>query len=270
MKIDGREIAKHIFEDLEKKIEDLKKKNITPHLVIVLIGEDPASISYVNSKKEKGEKIGCKVTILNLKSDIAAQELFKLIEEYNNISTVHGIIVQRPVPSQIPEYELDLAIVPKKDVDGFNPNSPFDPPIAEAVLEILKSIKVEPKGKKICVIGKGKTGGGPIIQVLKKNGVEPQVVDSKTPNSSDLTLGSDIIITAVGKSHVLKSENIKKGAILVSLGMHKEEDGKLHGDYDESEIEEKAKFYTPTPGGVGPVNVACLLKNLITASKNSS
>ncbi len=275
MKIDGRAIAQKLFESLKKDITRLKKKGIEPHLVIILVGDDPASISYVNQKKLKGEGIGCKVTVLNYEAGInlpagkaGNQELFTKIQELNKDLTVHGIIVQRPVPQQINSNELDLAIDPKKDVDGFHPDSKFEPPIAEAVLEILKSLDIKLADKNITVIGKGQTGGGPIIQTLKRMGIKPTVIDSKTLNSKFIIQNSDIIISAVGKPNIISSEDLKQEAILISLGMHKEEDGKLHGDYDEKEIEQKAGFYTPTPGGVGPVNVACLLKNLIEAAKN--
>ncbi|MDO8583133.1 MAG: bifunctional 5,10-methylenetetrahydrofolate dehydrogenase/5,10-methenyltetrahydrofolate cyclohydrolase [bacterium] len=264
MKIDGKQIAQKILEELKVKIQKL---NIIPNLAIILVGDDPASIVYVNQKKIKAELIGAKTTIFNLKSTIQNSELEELIDKLNKNSSIHGIIVQQPLPPQINIEEITQSIDPQKDVDGFHTQSKFEPPIADAVLEILKPYSL--KTKKIVIIGKGETGGKLIIQAFKKTGISPIVIDSKTENPQDLTKIADIIISAVGKSDVLKADMIKKGAILISIGMHKCQDDKLHGDYDENQIKDIASFYTPTPGGVGPVNVAMLLKNLVNAAETS-
>lgn len=275
MLINGKEIAQKILQDL--KIE-IQKLSVTPHLAIILVGSDPASISYIEQKDLKAEKIGAKTTIINLESRIQNSELLALINKLNNDNSIHGIIVQRPLPTHIDSQAISLAIDPKKDVDGFHPKSKFEMPIALAVLKILQNIyvhtlKVKPqfedwlKSKKILIIGKGETGGQPVIQAFKKMGDNPAVVDSKTENPENLTKNADIIISAVGKPQVIKPEMIKKGVILISIGLHKGSDGKLHGDYEESEIKNIASFYTPTPGGVGPVNVSMLLKNLVKATK---
>lgn len=288
MKIDGREIAGEIFEKLKKEVEELKKKNIIPHLVIILVGNDPASKAYVRQKELKATQIGAKATVINLESKIKNSELIKLIEKLNNDSSIHGIIVQRPLPPHIDSGEIDSATDVKKDIDAFRKESPFPIPIVCAILTILENIfnhflvssvssdsSVSSlndwiKSKNIIIVGKGETGGGPIIETFKKMGIEPNVIDSKTKNPQDIKKNADIIISAVGKLNVVKKEEIKKGVILLSIGLHKEKDGKLHGDYEEEEIKDIAGFYTPTPGGVGPVNVACLLENLIKASAKTS
>lgn len=270
MKIDGRKIAGDILHNLATSTEQLKLKGIIPHLVIIQIGNDPASDSYINQKEVRASEIGAKVTTQNYEAGIANQELFDKIETLNNDSTVHGIIVQRPVPTQIDNDRLNIAIDSKKDVDGFHPSSPFEAPIALAVMEILDREGVKLEGKTVTVVGKGLAGGAPIIKTLKKRGVRPQVIDSQTTNSDDLLKNSDIVISAVGKANIITRENIKEGSILISLGMHKEEDGKFHGDYEESEVEQKAHLYTPTPGGVGPVNVACLLQNLVQSAAKAT
>ena len=264
MKIDGRKIAKEIFEELKVKVKKLRTKNIIPTLVIILIGNDPASTSYIEQKDLRAEEIGAKTTIINLESRVKNSELKKLIEKLNNDKTVHGIIVQQPLPSHINIKEITETINPKKDVDGFHPNSKFQPPIGLAVLEILKPESL--KNKNIVVTGKGETGGQPVIQMFKKIGINPAVIDSKTEKPETLTKNADIIISAVGKPSVIKPDMIKRGVILVSIGLHKGTDGKLHGDYEEDQIKDLALFYTPTPGGVGPVNVAMLLKNLVYAA----
>lgn len=278
MKIDGKKIADAILQELKKDTDDLiNNKDIIPNLVIILIGNDPASVSYVKAKKTKGEKLGCLVKIETLPNSITQKELFSVIARYNNDNSVHGIIVQRPVPTQINKEELDRAIIPEKDIDGFNPQSPFEFPIAIAVLEILHFLRNQSynvdfnswlNSKKITVIGKGETGGGPVIKLLKKLNVNPTVIDSKTQDPEAVVGDSDIIISAVGKPNIFNASAIKEGSIVINLGMHKE-NGKFYGDFNEKEVEQKASFYTPTPGGVGPITVACLLKNLISGVKNN-
>jgi len=272
MKIDGKEIASRMFGSLKPRIDKLKEHGIIPHLAIILIDKDPASVVYVNQKEIKGEKIGAKISVKRLSSDVSESKLLSAIEQLNNDNNVHGIIVQRPLPKNINSNAISLAIEPNKDVDGFHPNSKFQPPIALAVLKILKDISSLTRSHlaklKIVVIGKGETGGKPIIDMLRKMNIEPSIIDSKTKNPEALTKKADIIISAVGKSDVVRPEMIKKGLILIGVGLHRGDDGKLHGDYDEEKIKNIASFYTPTPGGVGPVNVAMLLKNLVLATEN--
>lgn len=269
MKIDGKEIAQNILASLKKRT-DLLKKNVTPHLVIILVGNDPASESYVKQKVQKGEAIGIKVTVKNYQLPIINYQLLEAIEQLNNDSNVHGIIVQQPLPSHIDVAATINAVNPQKDVDGFHPNSKFPMPLAVAVLKILDNVNKNWQTKKIVIIGKGETGGGPVIKTLRDLGVQPLIIDSKTQNAQELTKTADIIISSVGKPNIVKADAIKKGVILISVGLHKGSDGKLHGDYEESEIADIAGFYTPTPGGVGPVNVACLLENLIQATEQQN
>ncbi|MDO8620776.1 MAG: bifunctional 5,10-methylenetetrahydrofolate dehydrogenase/5,10-methenyltetrahydrofolate cyclohydrolase [Candidatus Levybacteria bacterium] len=306
MKIDGREIAGEILKELQKKVENLKKRNIFPHLAIILVGTDPASKAYVKQKILKGETVGIKTTLYNLDSGIKNAELLEKIGILNKNPEIHGIIVQQPLPSHIDIKAITLAVNPKKDIDGFNPKSEFQSPISLAAMKILQEIymrgvtklegfptaRIEDevagalaggkvsagprrafedwlKSKKIVVIGKGETGGKPIINALQQLEVKPLIVDSKTIDHELLTKNADIIISAVGQENIINSKMIKKGVILVSVGLHKGNDGKLHGDYEEKDIENIASFYTPSPGGIGPINVAMLLKNLIGATKNS-
>lgn len=270
MKIDGRIIAQKILDDLKTNVAKLSRK---PHLAIILIGDDPASVSYVNSKIRKAEQIGAKATLTHLSKTTSEQNLFAKIQQYNNEDNISGIIVQRPLPVHINSKKVDELTSPNKDIDGFNSHSYFKPPLPLAVIEILKHVHPDAfenwlPMQNIVVIGKGETGGGPIIEYLKSLHIEPTVVDSKTTNPQLITQNADIIITTVGKQGLITKNNIKPGVILIGVGMHKGKDGKLHGDYEESEIEQLARFYTPIPGGVGPVNVAMLLSNLIKAKKN--
>lgn len=272
MRIDGTKIAKQILEELSKRTENLKKKRIIPHLVIFLVGNDPASEVYVRHKENKAKTIGAKTTIIRLPSSADEEKLLNAISQLNNDSTVQGIIVQRPLPAQINEKKIDLAVDPEKDIDSFHPDSPYTMPLAAAVLRILEEAYCKQENKlksqRIVVIGKGKTGGGPVIQMLRKINITPVVIDSKTLDPKEITKNADILISTVGKPNIVKKDMIKKGVILISVGLHKGDDGKLHGDYEEEEINNIASFYTPTPGGVGPVNVAMLLENLIQAAEN--
>jgi len=282
MKLDGREIAEQIFKDLETKVEQLRERNIIPNLAIILVGNDPASQAYVNQKKIKAELIKAKTIIKHLPSDTSQLELLKTIQQFNNSNNIHGIIVQQPLPPHINIEKITQAIDPKKDVDGFHVNSKFETPIALAVFKILEEIFARCnlnqgatlikwlRIKQIAIAGKGKTGGKSIIEMLEKVKIKPSIIDSKTNNPKDITKKADIIISAVGKSNIVKPNMVKKGAVLISIGLHKGLGGKLKGDYNEEKIKDIVSFYTPTPGGVGPVNVAMLLKNLIESAQSSS
>ncbi len=280
MKIDGKKIANKIIADLKKDIRSLKAKGIFPKLAIILVGDDPASVAYVKRKEIKAKEIGIKTVIKRFSPDISQESLLAAIQQFSKNNKTHGIIVQQPLPKHIDVEDIINSVAPEKDVDGFLENSKFEMPIANAVLEILINVynikggvaKVKDwlKAKKIVVIGKGETGGKPTINMLKKLGVKPQIIDSKTTNHELLTKKADIIISAVGKQNIITGNMIKKGVILISIGLSGGTDGKMHGDYEEQEIKDKASFYTPTPGGVGPINIAMLLKNLISAAYYSA
>jgi methylenetetrahydrofolate dehydrogenase (NADP+) / methenyltetrahydrofolate cyclohydrolase len=273
MRIDGKQIAQDILDNLKRQTGELKKKNIIPHLAIILIGNDPASIAYVNQKEIKAQSIGVNTTIKNLSSKITTKELLDIIKVLNEDKNIHGIIVQQPLPPQIDLNKTINAIDPKKDVDGFHPKSYFQMPIAMAVLEILEetcdcsNFNKWLKSKNITIIGKGETGGKPLIQMFEKMKIKPIVIDSKTKNPENLIKKADILISAVGKSNIIKGNMLKKGVVIIGLGMYRGQDGKLHGDYEENDIKDKASFYTPVPGGIGPINVAMLLKNLIISAE---
>ena len=265
MKIDGKTIAAEILDRLKPQVAELKRKGINPTLGIVIIGKDPSSHSFVKQKKLKADEIGAVVKIFQYDS-VTEEELFKIIDKLNNDLSIHGIIVQRPLPENIDKNKISNLVDVKKDVDGFNPNSSFDAPVAEAVLEILKRIgEGDLSSKKITVIGKGETAGGQVIKLLKKQGLEPQIIDSQSTNPETLIKSADIIISAVGKEKIINPQILNKNQILIGLGLFSKE-GKLKGDYDENEVEGKVKYFTPTLGGVGPVNVAFLMSNLVKAS----
>lgn len=281
MKIDGRAIAEKILMQLKRRVDTLKKKHITPHLVVLRVGNDHATTSYIAQKEKMTKSIGGIIHVYTFPNDVQEETLLKKLHAVNKDQTVHGIIVQLPLPKHIREEKLLHAIDPKKDIDGFHPNSNFPMPLAAAVMTILEEIftrshlvKGETFNKwlrkqKIVVTGKGKTGGKPIIELLKEQNIQPIVIDSKTLNPEKFTKQADIIITAVGKGKIFTKTMMKRGAILIGIGMYKGEDNKFYGDYDEDEIKDIASFYTPIPGGVGPVNAAKLIENLVRATEIS-
>lgn len=318
MRLSGRDIAQKIYKELEERVAQLKKKKIIPHLVVLLVGENPASVAYVRQKQKNGEEIGAKVTVLNYKTDVTTAELEEKVKLLNEDPYVHGILIQRPLPDQIDIEKLELTTDPKKDVDGFHPESPYTLPLPLSVMKILEEVyklqlergvtevegsqaarsslkrknhntkaslerarlggnfwqDPEPnkwlRSQDIALLGKGPTGGGPIIAYLKKLNVEPNLIDSKTKNPEKILKQADIVISAVGRENTIKPETLKKGVILISVGINRNKENKLHGDYDEEVIQNIASYYTPTPGGVGPVNVAMLMENLLTATEKQT
>lgn len=276
MRIDGKPIAANLLANLKTRTSSLSAKGVIPKLAVILVGLDQASVSYVNQKEKTGAQIGAVTRILRYPTTVKQQGLEYAIGDLNGDRTVHGIIVQQPLPAHIDVASIIQTITADKDVDGFRTDSPFTPPIALAVAAVLNYIHQEKMNQsknftswlaeqQICVLGRGLTGGKPIAEYFKKK-AHLTVIHSQTENVTSLTQTADIIITAVGKRGVLTNHMIKDGVILINIGMHRESE-KLQGDYVEGDIGGKAAFYTPTPGGVGPVNVACLWENVISAAE---
>lgn len=276
MKIDGKALAEAILADLTKKVLTLKEKGVVPTLAVILVGDDPESLAYIRQKQKATERIGGRFIFEKLPRGTLQKELAARVNMYNRDTSVHGLIVQRPLPAG-----LSAAIHPKKDIDGFMPNSPFEVPIAMAVFTILKHIGITIINKKVVIVGRGETAGKPIAAAFAKrhfattnSGVatmSPQcatsIIHSHTQNPADITKQADIIISCVGKERIITADAVKPGVILISVGLTRGGDGKLHGDYEEEDIKNIASFYTPTPGGVGPVNIASLMQNLVLATQ---
>lgn len=279
MKINGRTIASEILDKLKPEVEKLKRNGTTPTLAIILVGDDEASNIYVRQKGIKAREIGAQTKLFHFKENTTNEKIENLIKKLEKNPKIHGIILQRPAPENIEVERLSMLVSPEKEVDGFGTLGTFSVPVAQAVIVILKfvykQIKTQKdfeswlKSKNLVVIGKGQTGGRPVIDLLRKKGLRPKIIDSQTSHKDKLTRNADIIVSAVGKK-VLDSAQIKMGAILISVGLYKDKQGKLRGDYDDSNMAEVAGYYTPTPGGVGPVNVACLMQNLVKAAEISA
>lgn len=263
MKIDGKAIALKILDELKKEIQE---KKLAPKMAVIILGADPSSLAYIRQKKLKSVYIGAICEVTNFDLALQGHALQNLVNKLNKDKNIHGIIIQRPLPPHLNSQEVGGWVTPQKDIDGFNSQTKFIPPISLAILEILKSINIAPQGKKVVIIGRGETSGKPIASNLIQNGAIVTICHSKTPNISDFTQKADIVISCVGKPNIVRRGMLNKDSILIGVGMHKNEEGKLRADFDEEEIKDSVKYYTPVPGGVGPVNVACLLKNLVTSS----
>lgn len=285
MRIDGKAIAEKILTDLKPQVLGLKNKGITPTLAVILVSDDPASLSYIKQKQNAAEEIGAKMILKELPATTTTDVMHSIIQQFNNNASVHGIIIQRPLPENSP---IDKAVLnevkPEKDVDGFVPTTKFSVPVAAAVLTILeeifhnlqstndelKTMNFDHWIKTQCsaVLGRGETAGKPISETLGEHGCMTSVIHSQTPDPSSITKKMTIVVSCVGRERVVTREMLVPGTILISVGLWRDKEAKLHGDYEEDEIKDVASFYTPTPGGVGPVNVASLMKNLILAAQN--
>ena len=282
MLLDGRTVANHILTQLTQRVIYLEKDHgITPHLAVIKVGDDPATASYVSQKEKKGKEIGAVVSVYNHPDNISQEKLQQTIDFLKDDTSIHGIILQLPIPKHFDQQKLIASIPLAKDVDGFVPHSPFTVPIAAAIFKLLEipcsketietgeSYYEWLQSKNIVVMGKGPTGGLPIINELEKKDIKPFVIDSQTQHVSEITKAADIIITAVGKPNILMKDMVTKDTILLNVGMMRGDDEKFYGDYNEDDIKDIASWYTPTPGGVGPVNVACLLENVVIAAEKS-
>lgn len=282
MKIDGKKIASVIIENLRRQVKELSSKNIIPHLKVVLLGSDVSSKVYVAQKVRFGEILGINVDVLTPDKNISKAEFINLIAGENKSKTVNSIIIQRPLPLNIDNTRLNLMVDPRKDVDGFHPQSEYDPPVALAVTEILKSV-YHPRGdtgmhppdlsflnwlksRKIVIIGRGVTAGKPIAEYYKKLSVNFTVAHSRTENLQWLLKNAEIIISCVGKPNIVRHNMLNGQAILIGVGLH-QENKHLLPDYDQTKIGNSVLFYTPVPGGVGPVNVAMLMSNVVKSAE---
>lgn len=274
MKVSGKDVAKAILKKLGKEI---KEKNLKPSLAIILAGNDPSSKIYVRSKIKTAQKIGIDAKLFEF-SNKEKKDVLPTINKLNADRNVHGIIVQHPVYQDWNFDEFAQSISPEKDVDGFLENSPFKGATALAVWEMIsafskiegfKNVKDFLRGKKIVILGKGKTAGGPAIKLFRQKGFDPAVVDSKTQSRDGVIKSADVVISATGIKHIVNGRNLKKGAYVVGVGVGKEQ-GKIYGDIDEEGVAKKAKLYCPTIGGVGPLTVACLLRNVVESYKHGT
>jgi methylenetetrahydrofolate dehydrogenase (NADP+)/methenyltetrahydrofolate cyclohydrolase len=272
MKVSGKPLADSILNALKLEIAE---DQLQAKLAIILANNNPASRLYVENKLARAGEIGIAATLHQFSEDQKDQVL-PLILKLNK--TVSGIIIQFPIFESWDFKELSKAVNSKKDVDGFKFDAPFMPATAAAVWEMLTEFariegfdKAENflKGKNITVLGRGKTAGGPIREMLLTKRFPSNLIHSQTQNPDGIIQSSDVIISATGKKHIINAQNIKKGAYIIGVGVSKDENSKTVGDLDEEAIAEKAKLFCPTIGGIGPLTIACLLRNVVQSAKNS-
>jgi methylenetetrahydrofolate dehydrogenase (NADP+) / methenyltetrahydrofolate cyclohydrolase len=270
--ISGKELSKEIRQQVKQEVEILKKNyGKVPHLVVILVGEDPASNSYGTAKEKACINAGMKSTLIRKKETIKEEELLGMIDDLNNDSDVHGILVQLPLPKHIDENKVINAILKEKDVDGFHPlnvaavhlgEKGILPATPKGIITMLKSTNTEIKGKHAVVIGRSNIVGKPVAMLLLKEHATVTIAHSRTQNLKELTLQADILVAAVGRAHMVTADMIKEGAIVIDVGVNRLNE-KLVGDVDFEAAKEKASFITPVPGGVGPMTIASLLQNTI-------
>lgn len=274
--ISGKVLSKEIREQVRVEVADLKQKyEAVPHLVVVLIGEDPASQSYVKSKERACIKAGMRSTVIRKEDTISEDEVLAIIDQLNRDNDVHGILVQLPVPKHIDENKIIDAIDYRKDVDGFHPlniaymhmgRPAIMPATPTGIITMLKSINVELKGKDALVIGRSNIVGKPTAMLLMKEHCTVTIAHSRTQNLKEKCLQADIIVAAVGRPKTVTKDMVKKGAVIIDVGVNRV-DGKLVGDVDFEEIKDIASFITPVPGGVGPMTITSLLQNTVKTFK---
>ena len=276
--IDGKAISAAVKERVKNGVEELSKKGITTSLAVIIVGDDPASKVYVANKKKACEALGIISEEYALPASTTKEELLSLIDTLNGRKDINGILCQLPLPSGLDEKAVINAILPEKDVDAFHPQNvgkimigdyDFVPCTPAGIMEMLSYEGIDPEGKRCVVIGRSNIVGKPMsMLLLHKNGTVT-VCHSKTKNLAEICRGADILVAAVGRAHFVTADMVKDGAVVIDVGMNRV-DGKLCGDVDFEGVKEKASYITPVPGGVGPMTIAMLMQNTLTAAKKQN
>ncbi len=274
--IDGKEISAKVKAQAAKEAEELKKQGICPGLAVVIVGDDPASRIYVNNKKKACEAVGVYSEEYALGKETSQEELLTLIDKLNHKKDIHGILVQSPLPKGLDESAVVEAIDPKKDVDAFHAYNvgkimigdyKFLPCTPAGVIELIHSTGVEIEGKNCVVIGRSNIVGKPMAMLLLHQNGTVTICHSRTKGLAEICKRADILVSAVGRAHFVTADMVKEGAVVIDVGMNRDENGKLCGDVDFAAVEPIASHITPVPGGVGPMTIAMLMKNTISAAK---
>ena len=270
--IDGKAISASIKDELKKEVAE---KNIKAVLAVIQVGNDPASTVYVGNKKKACAYIGIGSRSFELPEETTEEELLKLIDDLNNDDEINGILVQLPVPKHIDEKKITAAISPDKDVDGFHPESVgrlcigregFVSCTPAGIIELLKRSNIEIEGKECVVIGRSNIVGKPMALLMLANNATVTVCHSRTKDLASICKRADILIAAVGKPKMITSKYVKEGAVVIDVGIHRMDNGKLCGDVDYDDVAEHTTAITPVPGGVGPMTIAMLMVNCVKAA----
>ena len=277
--IDGKVISAAVKNEVATEVAALKEKGVTPGLAVIIVGEDPASKVYVANKEKACEQLGMASFKYALPENTTENELLQLINKLNNDSSVNGILCQLPLPRHLNEELIINSIIPEKDVDAFHPqnvgkimigNYDFLPCTPAGIMEMLKYENIEIEGKECVVIGRSNIVGKPMsMLLLHKNGTVT-VCHSRTKNLKDVCRRADILVAAVGRANFVTADMVKPGAVVIDVGINRLENGKLCGDVNFAEVEPVASYITPVPGGVGPMTIATLMKNTLTAAKKQN
>ena len=272
--ISGKVVSTAKREEIKNRVAALKENGKDVGLAVIIVGNNSASRVYVNNKKKACEEVGIKSFEYALPEETTQEELLELIENLNKSSEVNGILCQLPLPSHIDEQAIINAIDPKKDVDAFHPfnvghimigDYTFLPCTPAGIMEMLKFYNIDVKGKKCVVIGRSNIVGKPMAMLLLKENGTVEICHSRTENLREETLSADILVAAVGKAYFVTADMVKDGAVVIDVGMNRNEEGKLCGDVCFDEVEKKASYITPVPGGVGPMTITMLLENTVRA-----
>lgn len=278
--VDGKAIALSIEKTISQGVTQLASEGVFPHLVVIIVGEDPASRVYVRNKQRACERCGIESTLIEMSEDSTQEEVLDMVESLNSDDSVHGILVQSPIPGDVDELAVASAISPRKDVDGFHPanlgrlvqgdSSGLMPCTPAGVIRMLEHSGVELAGAKAAVLGRSRIVGMPMSLMLASKGVDATVtiVHSRTHDAELICRESDIVIAAMGRPHLVKSDWVKPGAYVVDVGISRTDDGELAGDVD-PQVAKVAGWMTPVPGGVGPMTIAMLMENTLTAARQS-
>lgn len=270
--IDGKRISQEIKDELKEKVASLKQEGKEAALAVIQVGSDPASSVYVNNKKKACAYIGIRSLSYELPEETTEDELLALIEKLNQDDTVNGILVQLPVPAQINEDKIIQAISPRKDVDGFHPQNVGKLVIGEkgfvsctpaGIIQLLKRSGIEIAGKSCVVVGRSNIVGKPMALLMLRENATVTVAHSKTKNLKEVCQQADILIVAIGRPQYITAEYIKEGAVVIDVGIHRNEQNKLCGDVKYDEVAEHTSAITPVPGGVGPMTIAMLMNNCV-------
>lgn len=275
--IDGKFIAKQIKDQLKEEVSLLKETGTSVCLAVIQVGQDAASSVYVNNKKKACAYIGIDSVSYELKEDTEEEELIKLIEKLNGTESVHGILVQLPLPTHINEDRIIRTISPDKDVDGFHPVSVgrlwlgekgFISCTPAGIIQLLKRSGIEIEGKECVVVGRSNIVGKPMAALLLRENATVTVAHSRTADLKEVTRRADILIAAVGQPKMITAEYVKEGAVVIDVGMHRDADNHLCGDVDFDDVFSKVSAITPVPGGVGPMTIAMLMSNCVEAARS--
>lgn len=274
-KISGRDISVQIKQDVKVEVEQLVKQGITPSLTVVLIGDDPASQVYVGSKERSSKEAGMISEVIRKPATITQKELMNIVTKLNSDKSVHGILVQLPLPKHLNEAEIINAIDPDKDVDGFHPinmgklvygDDSLVPCTPAGIIEMLDRENIEIEGKNVVIIGRSNIVGKPLFHLFLKRNATVTVCHSRTRDLMGISKTADILVAAIGRAKMINRDYVKKGAVVIDVGINRV-DGKLFGDVDYEDVLPLVSRITPVPGGVGPMTIAMLLKSTITAAK---